>query len=362
MDSPDIAIFLDSRQQGGIETHALHLARGLKKFGYSPSILFYCRYNADHPIEPLLHHHQIPFEYLDGKINSAGLWCRRHSPLLIHTHGYKANIIGRLAAKLTDTPIVSTFHNGDRGSGLIRLYHWFDELTSRLSHNIAVSPEIALRLPEPVKLMNNFIEAPRWSATTGQEVAFVGRLSHEKGPDLFLQLAKHLPDLHFTVYGSGNLHETLAASKAPNVKFAGQVTSMEPHWQQVGLLCITSREEGLPLVALEAMAHGIPVLSFAVGALPELIEAGSNGWIISEGNIKQMSKQIRHWQCLSDEDKKKLAQTCIETIRKNYSYDAVIPELLTLYRHAVNKAGYIWPEMPVQEQAQELLQELPREQ
>ena len=357
MDSPDIAIFLDSRQLGGIETHALHLARGLKKFGYSPSILFYCRYNADHPLEPLLHHHQIPFEYLDGKINSANQWCSRYSPLLLHTHGYKAGILGRFAGRLTHTPVVSTFHNGDLGNGLVRLYTWLDQLTCRLSSNIAVSPEIAQRLPEPVKLMNNFIETPRWPAATGQEIAFVGRLSHEKGPDLFLQLAKHLPDLHFTVYGSGDLHGTLATSKVPNVNFAGQVTSMESHWHQVGLLCITSRQEGLPLAALEAMAHGIPVLSFAVGALPGLIEAGSNGWIISEGNIKQMSKQVRHWQHLSDEDKKRLARTCIETIRKNYSYDAVIPELLTLYQQAVNKAGYIWPEMPIQKQAQELSQE-----
>ena len=357
MDSPDIAIFLDSRQQGGIETHALHLARGLKQFGYSPTILFYCRYNADHPLEPLLNHHQISFEYLDGKVNSATLWCRQHSPLLLHTHGYKAGILGRLAGKLTHTPVVSTFHNGDRGSGLIRCYHWFDELTSRLSTNIAVSPEIALRLPKPARLMNNFIETPRWSAATGQEVAFVGRLSHEKGPDLFLQLAKHLPDLPFTVYGSGDLHGTLTASKTANVNFAGQVTSMEPHWQQVGLLCITSREEGLPLVALEAMAHGIPVLSFAIGALPELIEPGRNGWIISTGNIKQMSQQVRHWQHLSDEDRKNLAQTCIETIRKNYSYDAVIPELLALYQQVVNNAGYIWPERSIQEQAQELLRE-----
>ncbi|AMO57810.1 glycosyltransferase family 4 protein [Endozoicomonas montiporae] len=344
MDSPDIAIFLDSRQLGGIETHVLHLARGLKQFGYSPVILFYSRYNADHPLEPLLHQHKIPFQYLAGKINSLYQWCTQYSPALLHTHGYKAGLFGRVTGRLTKTPVVSTFHNGDLGTGLVRLYTWLDQLTCRLSTNIAVSPEIANRLPAPVKLMNNFIEAPQWQMNNGSEIAFVGRLSHEKGPDLFLQLAKHLPDRHFTVYGSGDMHGSLATSRASNVSFTGQIISMEPHWHQVGLLCITSRQEGLPLAALEAMAHGVPVLSFAVGALPKLIQSGSNGWIISDGDIKKMSQQVQAWLKLSDEEKRCLANNCIETVRKQYSYDAVIPDLLSLYKQVTNQKGYIWPE------------------
>lgn len=344
MDSSDIAILLDSRHLGGIETHVLHLTRGLRQFGYSPIILFYRRYEEAHPLEPLLQRHQLAFEYLEGHPYGVHHWLKQNTPQILHTHGYKAGIFGRLFAWLTKTPVVSTFHNGDQGQGLMRLYTWLDQASSRFSRNIAVSPEIASRLPGSVSLMNNFIDIPTGEFETGQKVAFVGRLSHEKGPDLFLQLAKHLPELSFTMYGSGPLHEALVANKTPNVNFAGQVGSMEPHWHKIGLLCITSRQEGLPLVALEAMAHGIPVLSFAVGALPQLVISDQNGWIITDGHLKQMSQQVRQWHQLSDETRNNLANQCIETVRKGYSYAAVIPKVLEFYKKAVNAKGYTWPE------------------
>lgn len=189
---------------------------------------------------------------------------------------------------MSKTPVVSTFHNGDQGQGLVKLYTFFDRVTSRLSTNIAVSPDIAKRLSSPVTLMNNFIEIPKTIETTkgrlkkNRKIAFVGRLSYEKGPDLFLHLAKHQPDLPFTIYGGGSMLEALKAIKTNNIRFAGLVSRMDQYWTNISLLCITSRQEGLPLVALEAMAHGIPVLSFHLGALPELIKNDINGWIIPE--------------------------------------------------------------------------------
>ena len=119
---------------------------------------------------------------------------------------------------------------------------------------------------------------------------------------------------------------------------------MEPHWQNVGLLCITSRAEGLPLVALEAMAHGIPVLSFSVGSLPELIEPDENGWLVEPGHIKAMSQLVQQWYHLPDSTKERMTRHCVDTIKQGYSYQTVIPALLEQYKQAVNEQGYLWPE------------------
>ena len=342
MDRPVIALFLDSSQLGGIETHIFHLANGLTQAGYAAKVLFFKRYGQPHPLETLLNQYEISFEYLDGKLVSIYQWLKQHNSLLLHTHGYKAGVIGRVTGWLTKVPVVSTFHNGDQGSRLVRIYTWLDQLTSRLSTNIAVSLEIAERLPGSVTLMNNFIDVPKQHLAPGQEVAFVGRLSHEKGPDLFIQLAKHQPNLRFRVYGSGSMLSCFKSSPPTNVKLIGQVSSMEPFWSDIGLLCITSRQEGLPLVALEAMAHGIPVLAFRLGALPDLIQPDINGWIIPEGNLKEMSQKLDYWSQLTAAEKNTIAKSCVQTISNNYSYEAVIPELLTLYQFAVTAKGKVW--------------------
>lgn len=92
IDKPCIAILLDSRQPGGIETHVLHLARGLQKSGIDPVILFLNRYGCDHPLTPLLTTHHLPFEYLDGHFSSTYQWLKRHQPLLLHTHAIKPEL------------------------------------------------------------------------------------------------------------------------------------------------------------------------------------------------------------------------------------------------------------------------------
>ena len=342
MDRQQIVIFLDSSQLGGIETHVTHLARGLDQAGYTTKILFFKRYAQAHPLEALLHQHNIAFEYLNEKPDNLYQWLKKRKPLLLHTHGYKAGILGRISARLTSTPVVSTFHNGDQGSGLVRLYTWLDQQTSRLSTNIAVSPDIANRLPKPSTLMNNFIEMPERDSKPGSNIAFVGRLSHEKGPDLFMQLAKHQSDLYFNIYGSGPMLSSLEAMHPDNVKLHGQVSNMETFWNDIGLLCITSRQEGLPLVALEAMAHGIPVLAFQLGALPGLIQPGINGWLVQQGNLKDMHQKLRLWYELSSSDKSKMARACVQTISNHYSCAAVIPEVLTIYQQAVTARGQEW--------------------
>lgn len=338
-----IIILMDSSQLGGIESHVYHLARALHSSGWEAEIWFYCRYDDCHPLPPRLDHEKLPYRFLDGSFRSLYRTLEQASPLLLHTHGYKGGLLGRICAKTLNIPVVSTFHNGDPGEGIVRLYTFLDRLTSRYSLNIAVSEEIARRFRQPPKCINNFIDIPELLDRHGKAIAFAGRLSHEKGPDLFLQLAKHQPHTKFRIYGTGPMEQDLTGQNPGNVRFMGQVSGMNDQWHKIDLLCITSRHEGLPMVALEAMANGVPVISFELGALPQLIEQGVNGWITPKGDIQSMSSLIELWQSLPDSVQEQIRKSCINTITKDYSYKAVLPQVLEVYRKACREKGLLWP-------------------
>lgn len=340
-----IVILLDSRQAGGIETHVYQLGKALQNNGWPVEIWFYQKYQTAHPLEEDLRDLNIAFRYHNGKLAHLISELKTVQPLLLHTHGYKAGIFGRLASTFSKTPIVSTFHNGDPGEGIVRLYTLLDQLTSVISENIAVSDEIAKRSINSPHRINNFVEVPEYQPSSGKAIAFVGRLSDEKGPDLFLQLAKHQPLLPFRLYGSGPMEESLRKQRISNVMFMGQVQSMESHWREIGLLCITSRFEGLPMVALEAMAHGVPVLSFPLGGLPDLIIQGFNGWTTPVGDLDGMSNLLQLWFSLPETVKWQLRESCVKTIKSNYSNQAILPRILNVYQKAVQSKGRTWPKV-----------------
>ena len=347
MDTPSrpIIILLDSSLLGGIETHVLHLAKALKQSGWPAEIWFYRQYPDPHPLEAALKANQLSFHFLQGSFWHLVSELRKSKPQVLHTHGYKAGIMGRLASRFSQTPVISTFHNGDPGEGIVKLYTWLDRITSALSKNIAVSAEIAERFNRPILQINNFIDVPSGQPKNGKAIAFAGRFSHEKGPDQFLQLARQQPGLNFRLYGTGPMEEALAkqTQTLDNTQLMGQVSGMNDEWRHISLLCITSRHEGLPMVALEAMAHGVPVISFHLGALPQLIKQGYNGWIAPLGDIAHMSSFLDLWEKLPEPLQQQTRCHCIQTIRNDYSYQTVLPQVLEVYQQACTEAGQPWP-------------------
>ena len=329
---------IDSRNSGGIETHILNLSGWLKRRGYQTRVIFIKDYGP-HPLKNQLDAAGIKWQISPGW---HGLYkmLGRH-PSMLATHGYKAGILGRITARLARVPVVSTYHAGDLGEGRLKLYSMLDTLSAPLADRIiSVSPEIADRLPCDCSQLPNFVTTERYRRNTGKKIAFVGRLSHEKGPDCFAQITATLfsansPASHpeVAVFGDGPMRAELEAQH-PHLSFYGQV-DMQNHWQDIGLLCITSRCEGLPLVALEAMARGIPVASFAVGALPQLINHEHNGWLIAPQNFIRFQKVIQSWLQSSESDHTRMSLLAYQTIRQRFSCDVVGPKIIDVYRQAL---------------------------
>jgi glycosyltransferase involved in cell wall biosynthesis len=330
-DNKRIWILLDSSGMGGIETHVQHLASGLADAGLSVTVLFFCE-QPQHPLfMALMADARIEVRSLDGTLRALWQQLARERPTLLHTHGYKAGILGRAMAFLLNIVVVTTYHAGETPTGRVRWYDAFDRHTDFLAAlRFAVSDEIRQRLPHKATVIDNFIDTSTLPLSRGQRIAFVGRLSHEKGPDRFVQLAQRFPLTTFDIYGAGPLASTLRMHAPDNLIFHGQ-QQMSDIWPEIGLLILPSRFEGLPMAVLEAMGRGIPVIASNVGNLHRVIEHGHSGYLVEPGDDTGFDECLRQWLALDANAKAHLQKNCRHIIHTRYSSQAIVPQLLAHY-------------------------------
>ncbi len=144
---------------------------------------------------------------------------------------------------------------------------------------------------------------PNAPPTGGPHLVAIGRLSEQKGFSLLIEavsltVATH-PDLRLTLVGDGPMRPEIEALIAANglsrhITLAG--------WQdEVGVkhalaaaqaLILPSFAEGLPMVVMEAMAAGRPVIATAIAGVPELVVAGETGWIVPAGDAVALAEAI----------------------------------------------------------------------
>jgi glycosyltransferase involved in cell wall biosynthesis len=115
-------------------------------------------------------------------------------------------------------------------------------------------------------------------------VGFLGRFSPEKNPELFLDIAKQmeaLTDFKFVMGGEGQLLEKIMekSAKLSNLEYLGFISDSASFFSQIDYLMITSEIEGIPLTAMEALNHGVPVISRPVGGMSELLVTEGQGRI-----------------------------------------------------------------------------------
>lgn len=325
----DVCLLLDSRGMGGIESHVAELALGLRDRKRDVRVVL-LQDHGSHPLRTRLANAGLACDALPGGFIALLRYLRGNRPAVLHTHGYKANLLGRLAAVLLGIPVVATFHAGEQPEGRVKLYDRADRWTAKLGARIAVSAAIASRLPCGATVIPNFVEVPVAPCPPGPPVvAFVGRLVPEKGPDLFLKLAEALPDLEFRIYGAGPLSQMVAGN--PRVDFRGARDGMASTWPEIGLLAISSRAEGLPLAALEAMAHGVPVATFSVGGLPDLIEHGSNGYLAPAGQVAELAACVATWHSLEPEARRRMSEAARRRVQDGFARAAGVSKTLAVY-------------------------------
>jgi glycosyltransferase involved in cell wall biosynthesis len=132
----------------------------------------------------------------------------------------------------------------------------------------------------------------------------VGRLSEQKGQFLLLQavavLVKQGIDLKLVLVGDGNLRPAIETAIADlklqeYVEITGWATEKEVKAQinAARAMILPSFAEGLPVVLMESLAMGRPVVSTYIAGIPELIEPGVSGWLVPAGNIDALVEALQ---------------------------------------------------------------------
>jgi glycosyltransferase involved in cell wall biosynthesis len=248
---------------------------------------------------------------------------RRVEASVLCCHGYKANLLGRLAARRCRLPVIAV-SRGWTGENLkVRLYEALDRFGLRwMDRVVCVSEAQAARVcragvaAERTLVIRNAIDTWRFEAPAPQYrqrihaffsrprtciIGAAGRLSPEKGFGVLVEAAARIapsnPSVGFLLFGDGVLREQLAERIAAlglrdNFVLAGFRDDLDRFVPFFDVLALPSFTEGLPNVVLEAMAASVPVVATAVGGTPELLDEGVSGYLVPPGNPAALAGRL----------------------------------------------------------------------
>ncbi len=224
----------------------------------------------------------------------------REKPDLIHAHDMRASFISALVCG--KIPLVSHIHNNAfdaRGLSPKSIAYLLAGFKAK--HIIWVSDNSfngykfhSLFRKKSVILKNiigtqQIFDRKALDANTYDfDVIYVGRLTYPKDPERLIKVCALMkrtkPDVTFAIVGTGELEDTVKAlakelNVEENVQFMGYQTNPMKMVADSKAMILTSRWEGIPMCALEAMALGVPVVSTPVGDMGDLVDNGINGYL-----------------------------------------------------------------------------------
>ena len=127
-------------------------------------------------------------------------------------------------------------------------------------------------------------------------IGHMGAFTKEKGQDVAVKAADllrvSLPRARMILAGDGPLLPEIRESGPQNVMLPGFVSDRAAFFAALDLFIMPSRSEAWGLAALEAMAHGVPVIASDTGGLPEIIESGNGGWLVPAGDPAALAAAI----------------------------------------------------------------------
>jgi L-malate glycosyltransferase len=291
---------------------------------------------------------------------------------VVHTHGYKGNVIGGMASRLSGRPLLVRTEHGKPPPILkhgLAPASWFALLdyfmgvcwTDKI---IAVSSDLAKLLnrrypaEKIITIYNGLYISPsggrqplknlKQEFGIGEENKLIGifaRLNPEKGLGLFLKSARLVtskaPQVRFFIVGDGPLYgelkgETRRLDLQEQVYFTGFREDAVELLCQMDVVVLSSFHEGMPMVLLEAMALRKPIVATKVGGVPEVIDDRKTGLLVPAGDEYSLAMA-----CLELLDNPiyaaQLGNDARTQVEKRFSAQDMVNKLLSLYLEGLQK-------------------------
>ena len=367
---------------GGVGRHVIDLTEGLLARGHEVH-LAYSTLRADkvfkHDLRQLrsgfkLETCRIQMRHAPGAndivaVRALRRYMRDRGPFdLLHCHSTKAGLVGRLAALTGSTNCLYTPHgmfsmDPNRGALSRRLAALLEGALSRFgSRVIVVSPAefahaVAVGVPpSKLELIPNGValalEGPAserarlragWGLCEGEVcVGFVGRLVPVKSPETMLRaiallLGRVQERVRLVIVGDGPLEMNLRrlATKLGIEQSVTWLGSQDARtlMHAFDILTLTSDAEVTPLVVLEAMSRGLPIVATCVGAVPDTVHPGVNGFITPVRGVREIADALA--ALVHNPDLRMRMGKASRRLVQEFSIDRMVDQTVALYEHVV---------------------------
>lgn len=250
----------------------------------------------------------LPVTILDAKGHGSALrgldglrsYLRAHPGTLVHTHGFKANVVGRIARSMGApmAGLVATSHGFDYSAARLYAYNAIDRITSPAS-DVVTMPDESMLKRFPARAHAKFIPnaIPDRPLPTPEERArgrkrfgwadadyvagAMGRVSLAKGvPELIEAANASAPPVRWAIAGVGPLQSTIDACDPARVVAVGYVSPSDDYIAAIDVYLQPSRSEGLSLSLLQAMRAAKPIVATRVNATVLAIRDGVDGILV----------------------------------------------------------------------------------
>ena len=296
---------------------------------------------------------------------------REQRPQILHTHTAKAGTVGRLAALLAGDArppiVVHTFHghvlHGYFGPLKSQAFRVLERLLGRMTTRlIAVSPQVrddlvslgvapaekfsvvrlGVELDERVRtqVVGADARARLGIAPERFVVGWVGRMTGVKRTDdvleSLLRLRERGVDAVLLMVGSGpdRDHVEQRASALGIVRhcyFLGYQEDVSGWYQAFDALILPSANEGTPVVVIEALAAGCPVVATSVGGVPDVVREGVDGFLVPVGDVEQLAERLARL-ARDPELRARMGEAGRASIPARYAVERLVADIDALYR------------------------------
>jgi glycosyltransferase involved in cell wall biosynthesis len=299
--------------------------------------------------------------------NIWALWkvVRRHDARLLHTHGYRSDMVGAIVSVLTGVPMVASAHGFTAADANVVRNEKIGRFFLRAARKIiCVSDNVRETLirsgvPEgKLVMIPNAVDFEHFRSWTGDNlrknwkvgsddiiIGSAGRLSPEKAHVNLVRACGQLPSeikgrIHIAIAGDGPERDAIsqeaeATGFGQRLILAGFQSDMRPFYGAIDIFCLPSLTEGLPLVLLEACASSRPVVASRVGSVGELINDGEDGFCPDAGDIGRLTQALKQ---LAETPKLRsdFAAKLIAKLSDQYDVQPWVRKVFAVYNQILN--------------------------